>query len=247
MSEINYNIPTNGRFVDISGRKFDRLFVESFAYSKDGRSYWNCLCDCGNRCVVQGHMLGKSKKSCGCLKKECERTNGLKIRKYNTYDLTGEYGIGWTSNTNEEFYFDLEDYDKIKDYCWSKNNSGYIFYGGNVDKPHCFLHRIVMNDIPHKETDKIDHINHNTKDNRKNNLRWCSDHENCLNRRTKSTNTSGQTNVCFLHNKWYVKIITKKHKFYQVCNSYEEACELAKAKRKELFKEYNYVEEERNN
>ena len=33
-------------------------------------------------------------------------------KKSNIYDLSGEYGVGWTSNTNEEFYFDLEDYDK---------------------------------------------------------------------------------------------------------------------------------------
>ena len=41
-------------------------------------------------------------------------TNALK--KYNRYDLSGEYGIGWTTNTNHVFYFDLEDYEKIKDY-----------------------------------------------------------------------------------------------------------------------------------
>lgn len=33
--------------------------------------------------------------------------------KTNTYDLTGEYGIGYTSS-GDEFWFDLEDYDKIK-------------------------------------------------------------------------------------------------------------------------------------
>ena len=51
-------------------------------------------------------------------------------RKYNRYDLESqEYGIGWTSNTNEEFWFDKEDYDKIKNYCWNyhKNkHGGYI-------------------------------------------------------------------------------------------------------------------------
>ena len=46
-------------------------------------------------------------------------------KKYNTYDLTGEYGIGYTSK-DEEFYFDLEDYDKIKDYCWRITMQGYV-------------------------------------------------------------------------------------------------------------------------
>ena len=39
----------------------------------------------------------------------------------NIYDLSNEYGIGYTSNTKEPFYFDLEDYDKVKEYCWSAN------------------------------------------------------------------------------------------------------------------------------
>ena len=44
--------------------------------------------------------------------------------KYNKYDLLGSFGVGWTTNTNKEFWFDLEDYDKIKDYCWAENNNG---------------------------------------------------------------------------------------------------------------------------
>ena len=35
-------------------------------------------------------------------------------KKYNTYDLSGEYGIGY-SNSGKEFYFDLDDYDLIKE------------------------------------------------------------------------------------------------------------------------------------
>ena len=55
--------------------------------------------------------------SCGCM---------LHDIKGNKYDLNREYGIGWTSNTNQEFYFDLEDYDKIKNYTWLETDSGYI-------------------------------------------------------------------------------------------------------------------------
>lgn len=38
-------------------------------------------------------------------------------KKYNAYDLTKDYGKGYTLD-GVEFIFDLEDYDKIKDYCW---------------------------------------------------------------------------------------------------------------------------------
>ena len=57
-------------------------------------------------------------KSCGCLQKESEIKNGKRNHKTNVYDLNGEYGIGWTFNTNKMFYFDLTDYDLIKNYCW---------------------------------------------------------------------------------------------------------------------------------
>ena len=49
-------------------------------------------------------------KSCGCISKEMVYQQRNKINKY---DLSGEYGIGYTSK-NEIFYFDKDDYDKIK-------------------------------------------------------------------------------------------------------------------------------------
>ena len=33
------------------------------------------------------------------------------------YDLTGDYGIGYTKE-GDEFWFDKEDYEKIKKYIW---------------------------------------------------------------------------------------------------------------------------------
>ena len=52
-------------------------------------------------------------------------TDGKFLKQYNNYDLSGEYGIGYLFN-GEEFYFGLEDYDKIKNYCWYKDSGGYI-------------------------------------------------------------------------------------------------------------------------
>ena len=46
-------------------------------------------------------------------------------KKHNKYDLSGEYGIVYTSN-GEEYWFDKEDYDKIKDYYWRKDPHGYL-------------------------------------------------------------------------------------------------------------------------
>jgi len=38
-------------------------------------------------------------------------------RKLNSYDLSGDFGIGKDSK-DREFYFDLEDYDLIKEFTW---------------------------------------------------------------------------------------------------------------------------------
>ena len=71
------------------------------------------------------------RQSCGCVILEHCRKNLQKIndagikRKFNNYDLTGSFGIGYTTK-GEEFYFDLEDYDLIKNYNWHIDKSGYV-------------------------------------------------------------------------------------------------------------------------
>ena len=51
-----------------------------------------------------------------------------RTRSVNKYDLNlidehGKYGVGYCSNTNNKFYFDMDDYDKIKDIYCSNNIS----------------------------------------------------------------------------------------------------------------------------
>lgn len=75
---------------DLAGMKFNRLTVicynEEASRNKKG-AYWNCKCECGNTCIVEGSKLKNGgTKSCGCLQKE-----NSKRKKYK--DITGErYG-----------------------------------------------------------------------------------------------------------------------------------------------------------
>jgi len=56
---------------DLTGRKFGRLLVEGFAYSKNWNRFWYCICDCGTTKTVQTALLkGGHTKSCGCLSSE---------------------------------------------------------------------------------------------------------------------------------------------------------------------------------
>lgn len=52
---------------DITGQKFGRLTVLKFAYIKNGNTYWNCICECGNEKIVSAKNIKHGKtKSCGC-------------------------------------------------------------------------------------------------------------------------------------------------------------------------------------
>ena len=58
-----------GKFIDLTGKKFDMLTVIERAENIGKRTQWVCKCDCGNVVTVKTEYLkGKVKlKSCGCI------------------------------------------------------------------------------------------------------------------------------------------------------------------------------------
>ncbi len=61
-----------GAFKNLVGVKRNRLTVDAFAGTKDGKSMWSCTCDCGTSGhIVQGYNLTSGHvKSCGCHRRE---------------------------------------------------------------------------------------------------------------------------------------------------------------------------------
>lgn len=56
---------------DIVNNEYNNIKVLSFSQMKGSRSYWNCLCKCGNQFEVEKTNLIKGHtKSCGCIRKE---------------------------------------------------------------------------------------------------------------------------------------------------------------------------------
>ena len=193
---------------DLTGRIFGRLIVleraEDYVYQNGKmKTRWLCECSCTekNKVIVHGSALKSgATQSCGCIIKEkllemCKR--------YNKYDLTGEHGVGWTSNTNREFYFDLEDYDKIKDFCWCENvtKDGFSKLVAWVNGRTTSMH-VVLGFKFH------DHIDRNQLNNRKCNLRQATHRENTRNISKPKNNTSGFIGVSLnrKNGKWKARI-----------------------------------------
>lgn len=131
----------------------------------------------------------------------------MRLHKINTYsemliDQHGYYYIGYTTNTNQPFYIDAEDYNKVKDHCWCEVESNGVTkvvsrFGKKVLSLHQFL-----------GFGYYDHIDRNELNNRHYNFRPCTYSQNSMNRGLQSNNTSGITGVTWdkQHLKWKAQI-----------------------------------------
>lgn len=227
------------KYEDLTGKHFGKWTViglsDNIYVSPKGHTdlMWICECSCDAHTIkeIRGSILRSgSSKSCGCLFR-------------NEYDLSGEYGIGWTNN-KEEFYFDLEDYDKIKDYTWQRDKNDYVVTNCSIGdkKTTLKMHRLIMNVLDNEDV-CIDHIKHINFDNRKSELRIATNTQNSCNTVMPKNNTSGCKGVSWDkgHNKWEAYItINRKRKHL----GYFEDFELAKKVRLEAedryFGEYSY-------
>lgn len=186
---------------DLTGRQFGRWTVleqaEDYVYpsTQAHAARWRCQCNCEAKTIKDvnaNRLLNGQSKSCGCLDRELASE---RLSKTNRYDLSGDVGVGWTTNTNLEFYFDLKNFDKIKNYCW-------------VSHCHYNAIRLVATD---KNTGKqvkmhqvlgftnYDHIDRNELNNLESNLRPCTKSQNAQNLSVSARNKSGIIGV------WWAK------------------------------------------
>ena len=240
-----------GKVKDMTGMKFGQLTVIKRGPNTEGKSgmaRWWCECDCGNLELVLaiGAEL-RNGKVVSC--KECSKKRGaLKRKKYNLYDLSGEYGIGFTSNLDQygrnEFYFDLEDFDKIKEFCWNFTKpNGYVQARDCDQNTMVQMQQIIMPAPSGFETDHI-HGNKSRNDNRKLNLRISTHSQNLKNMSLSKANKSGVTGVCWYarKNKWisYITVDGKRiHLGY--FEDFDEAVEVRREAEYKYFGEWSHT------
>ena len=149
------------RVLDMVGKRFDRLVVESAAgVDRHGHAMWNCICDCGKRTknIVGISLSSGNTQSCGCIRRE-----SWHARKRNP-DHPKEYNA-WKA---------------MHQRCNNPNNPSYRDYGARgirVSKrwsgPKGFAHFLADVGLAPSPSHSLDRINPN-KNYTASNVRWAS-------------------------------------------------------------------------
>ena len=101
------------RTKDLTGKRFGRLKILSFAGYQKNKATWLCECDCGNKKVIIGKNITNGKSlSCGCIQRE------LLIKNFTKHGA---------SSKKERLYVIWKN---MKSRCFNSSNPSYDRYGG---------------------------------------------------------------------------------------------------------------------
>ena len=138
---------------------------------------------------------------------------------------------------------DAEDYDRVSMYNWCAVHDSRCWYAHTFkrDGTPLAMHRLILN-APKGLF--IDHIDHNGLNNRKSNLRLCTNRQNQQNRRPTRNGSSRYKGVhwCNTHKKFRARITHNSKRIH--LGYFEDEIAAAKAydkKAKELFGEFAYL------
>ena len=135
---------------------------------------------------------------------------------------------------------DYEDYDKMSKYLWNYNKGYARRWIGNGKS--VLMHRELI-DVP--EGMFVDHVNGNKLDNRKSNLRACTNKQNSVNSRPYRRKMASQYKGVTYNknsNKWYARIQNDGKRIFIGQYSTEKEAALAyNRKASEFFGEFAYL------
>ena len=174
---------------------------------------FECKCDCGNPIqVAQPLLRNGSSVSCGCLTK---KKIGLANRKFNKIVRLDDHAEIYDSNGNIAL-IDICDIEKVQRFCWYMAPTGYFFGRTGTDmvsENYIALHRYLF-DLSPKDKVFVDHINGNTRDNQRSNLRLCSPLENVWNGKLKKNNKTGVPGVAIVNGKFVVNAVNNGKRYH---------------------------------
>lgn len=141
---------------------------------------------------------------------------------------------------------DDADYEELSEYKWYASKYKNIWYAERMGRTSwgkryvIRMHRQILG-LNYKDNNYVDHWNHNGLDNRRQNLRVCTQTQNCYNKRHQHQKSSGFQGVswCDRQLQWRASITYKNsHKFLGYFDFEEEAAKAYNKAAEESFGEF---------
>lgn len=149
---------------------------------------------------------------------------------------TNRYEMKIITKKGKEILIDAEDFEKVKRHSWCISKTGYPVanINGKVTKLHRYLLELTDSKVI------VDHINRNTLDNRKSNLRFCTALENTRNTTVSKNNKTGHLGISLTPQGKYRARIMVNRKEIRLGNysKLEDAIRARKQAEKKYFKEF---------
>lgn len=189
---MNTPMPSNPRFINLTGQVFGNLTVISYIGKRGPRHhYWTCHCNCGViREVTSSNLIRGNTRSCGCLRIKISRE---RTTTHNAYH-SPEYKV-WS---------------RMIDRCCNKNNKSFSNYGGRgiiVCEQWLGINGFsnFINNMGNRPTSKhsIERIDNN-KNYEPNNCHWATKTEQNRNKRNNRMLTYNEITLCVTE--WELKL-----------------------------------------
>lgn len=211
-----------GKFVDLAGRHFGKLEVLRKADRKGKNSYWVCKCECGTEKEICITALKNGQESCGCTAFDFAKHKVIG----NEYTVDENDIVHVVLRTGDTMLCDLEDWEKLKEFTWTKDEWGYA--SASIHGKRKKFHTEVMG---RKNGYVVDHGDRNKLNNKKSNLRFLTKAGNAVNSKLSKNNTSGIKGVRKARSgRWVACLMSNGKNIY--LGTYDTKEEAAEARRK---------------
>lgn len=159
------------------------------------------------------------------------------MRRTNRFEIVDDNTVKMFTNKGIPYMIDSEDVAKVSKYSWCISKTGYL--AANIKGKVVKQHRYILGlDNP---KNVVDHINGNRFDNRKCNLRICSNADNSRNCKLSKNNLTGYTGIRKTPNgRWHARIYYDGKEYsLGTYDSFKEAVSARKNGEIFYFKEFS--------